>query len=241
MRCFLRGLLFLLMMFPLMASPIEATFVGVNGTVAFGYYVGPYYGKLGQQSVVFDCVDFANEVYFGQQWAVNLSPIDTQSDLVNTRYGALENALQLYQEAAWLTEQYSLNPESAYGDIQATIWQLFDQYAPPPSTGYWLNLAQANYAIANYNNFFVVTNVGPVNPTGQVQEFLTVLDPAMSIYPAAQIGPMVGTDQVDTTDVIQTPEPELMGSLGLGLIGLGVLIRAWRNRRKGGQGPPPHT
>src|ERR1035438_9770614 len=160
MRYFLRSLRFLpalLLMallpttaLPLMANPIEATFVGVNGAEAFGYYVGPYYGKLEQQSVVLDCVDFANEVSFGQQWAANLSHINTQGDLANTRFGGNTNALQLYQEAAWLTEQYSLNPSSAYGDIQATIWQLFDRYAPTPSTAYWLNLAQTNYASAKY-------------------------------------------------------------------------------------------
>src|ERR1035438_1071310 len=112
MRYFLRSLLFLpalvlTPMLPLMANPIEATFVGVNGAEAFGYYVGPYYGNLEQQSVVLDCVDFANDVSFGQQWAVNLSPIDTQADLASTRYGKLATALQLYQEAAWLTEQYA--------------------------------------------------------------------------------------------------------------------------------------
>ena len=108
MKYFLRALPLLLAVLPLTASPIEATFVGVNGAESFGYYVGPYYGELGQLSVVLDCVDFANDVYFGQQWAVNLSSIDTQADLANTRYGGRANAVQLYQEAAWLTEQYAL-------------------------------------------------------------------------------------------------------------------------------------
>src|SRR5487761_1984400 len=106
MRPFPRALLLLLAALPLQANPIEATFVGVNGAEAFGYYVGPYYGKLLQQSVVLDCVDFANEVNFGQQWAVNLSHIDTQADLGNTRFGGYAESLRLYQEAAWLTEQY---------------------------------------------------------------------------------------------------------------------------------------
>src|SRR5579872_605211 len=101
MKNFLRGLWFFLAVFTLHANPIEATFVGVNGTVAFGYYVGPYYGRLDLQSVTLNCVDFANDVSFGQQWAVNLSHIDTQSDLADTRYGGSTNALQLYQEAAW--------------------------------------------------------------------------------------------------------------------------------------------
>src|SRR5437763_839927 len=83
---------------------------------------------------------FPNDVHFGQEWAANLSHITTQGDLANTRFGGRVNALQLYQEAAWLTEQYSLNPSSAYGDIHATIWQLFDRYAPTPSSRYWLSM-----------------------------------------------------------------------------------------------------
>jgi hypothetical protein len=221
-NCF-RGLLFLLAVFPLRASPIEATFVGVNGALGFGYYVGPYYGRLDQQSVVLDCVDFANDVSFGQHWAANLSHINTQGDLGNTRFGGRTDALQLYQEAAWLTIQYSLNPASAYADIQATIWQLFDTYAPNPSTGYWLSQAEANYTSAAYDNFFVVTNVGPVNPTGQVQEFLTVLQPGMPVYPQS-----VAQNMNPTYTTLATPEPPLVGALGLILICLGVLRKRVR-------------
>ena len=92
MKNFLRGLLLILTAIPLQANPIEATFVGVNGTEAFGYYVGPYYGRLEQWSVVLDCIDFANDVHFGQQWAANLSHINTQGDLANTRFGGRVNA-----------------------------------------------------------------------------------------------------------------------------------------------------
>jgi len=228
MKNVLFSFLLLVSALPLEASPIEATFVGVNGAQGFGYYVGPYYGRLEQQSVVLDCVDFANEVSFGQQWAANLSHINTPGDLVNTRFGIRADALQLYQEAAWLTEQYALNLVPSYADIQATIWQLFDQFAPAPSTGYWLSQAQANYASGNYTNFFVVTNVGPVNPTGQVQEFLTILDPAMPVFPkmfAADSGPGIGQG---TT--IATPEPAFMGAIGLGLVCLGVWLRRWQRR-----------
>lgn len=219
MRTFLQTLWCLMAAVPLSANPIEATFVGVNGAIDFGYYVGPYYGNLGPQSVVLNCVDFANDVSFGQQWAANLSPIETQLDLANTRFGSRPNALQLYQEAAWLTEQYALNPASDYGDIQATIWQLFDVFAPTPSTGYWLNEAQANYASGNYANFFVVTNVGPVNPTGQVQEFLTALNPSMTVYP-----------QFAQSSTLATPEPRLIAALFLVVFGAGALLRRYLRR-----------
>lgn len=222
MKNVLFGFLCFISVVPLDANPIEATFVGVNGAQAFGYYVGPYYGKLEQQSVVLDCVDFANDVSFGQQWAVNLSHIDTQSDLGNTRFGTRSNALQLYQEAAWLTEQYALNLSPNFADIQATIWQLFDQYAPTPSTGYWLSQAQANYASGSYTNFFVVTNVGPVRQIGQVQEFLTVLDPSMQVYP------QLSASNTGANTTVATPEPALMGVVGVGLICLAAFIGRWR-------------
>jgi len=217
MKVYLHGLVLLLSAIPLRSSPIEATFVGTNGAIGFGYYVGPYYGRLGEQSVELDCIDFANEVHFGQHWAANLSHINTQADLDHTRFGGRVNALQLYQEAAWLTLQYSLNP-SGYADIQATIWQLFDTFAPNSSTGYWLSQAEANYASRSYENFFVVTNVGPVNPTGQVQEFLTVVDPRMSIYPRNLLG-----ETADSAAI--TPEPRLFGVLGLALISIGFLSK----------------
>ena len=221
MRILLRGLAVLVTAFPLAADPIDATFTGVNGDSAFGYYVGPYYGDLGTQAVVLDCVDFANDVYFGEQWYANLSSIETAQDLLNTRYGSLPDALQLYQEAAWLTQQYALNPRSDYADIQATIWQLFDPSAPSPSTNFWLYRAQANYMFGDYSDFFVVTNIGPVMPTGQVQEFLTVLDPSMPIYPDPPTNP---------GNVLATPEPPLMGMIGLGLVTIAVLARSWLRR-----------
>ena len=119
----LLGTVFVFAISSLRANTVDAQFVSGGSTIDFGYYVGPYSGTLDGQSVVLDCVDFANEVTFGQQWTANLSHINTLADLANTRYGGVANSLQLYQEAAWLTEQYSLNPTSAYGDIQTTIWR----------------------------------------------------------------------------------------------------------------------
>lgn len=207
--------------FPLGASPIEATFTGVNGAADFGYYVGPYYGKLGNQVVTLYCVDFNNEVAFGQQWSANLSHIGPQLDLADTRYGNKVDALQLYQEAAWLTTQYATTPTASYGDIQATIWELLDSFAPAPATNYWLQQAQLNYQSISYQDFFLVTNTGPVTTTGQVQEFLTVIQPSSPLYPQA----------TPALTVVATPEPGWLGAVGLGLVGFGVFSRKRHNRR----------
>src|ERR1035441_6919504 len=110
----------------LSASSVKMTFVGTNGTQAFGIYVGPYYGTMNGTPVDLFCVDFANEVNSGQQWDANLTPISVVADFSDTRYGTEPGALELYRQAAWLALQYASQPTSEYADIQATTWQLFN-------------------------------------------------------------------------------------------------------------------
>lgn len=160
---------------------VPVTFTGVNGAAAFGYYVGPYYGTVDGIPVTLYCVDFANEVYKGEVWQANLTLL-SNGDLSNTRYGSLPNSLTLYEEAAWLTTQYAQNP-SEYADIQATIWRLFVPSAPSLSSNKWLDLAAANFQNVDPHSFTIVTNVGPVRPTGQVQEFL--VDPPQVPEPSS--------------------------------------------------------
>ena len=169
------------------ASSIRMTFVNVNGTQAFGQYVGPYTGTMNGAPVDLFCMDFANHVNFGQQWEANLTPITAGSDLGNTRYGSLPGALDLYQEAAWLTLQYSSQPASEFGDIHATMWRLFGTGGPDPGSSWWLNEALSHYKSFDYNDFRVVTNIGPVQPAGQVQEFLIRLPPSAVPEPGTQL------------------------------------------------------
>jgi hypothetical protein len=158
------------------ADPVDVTFAGGNGATDFGYSVGPSYATINGDPVTLFSVDFNNSVSLGESWQANLTPLDG-NDLSQTRYGGavgLPNALTLYEEAAWLAGQYASN-SGDYGDIQATIWQLFDPWAIPPSSQHWALLASSNYQNVNLAQWEVVTNVGPVQAKGQVQEFL--LDP----------------------------------------------------------------
>ena len=170
-------LTFLLPTLPALADPVEVTFTGVNGVADFGYYVGPYYGTINGDPVTLYCVDFANEVFGGETWEANLTPLNG-GDLSNTRYGGVSNALVLYEEAAWLTKQYASSP-GALGDIPGHHLATVRPRRAHAEPGYWLQQAELNYQSIDPAYFEVVTNVGPVYATGQVQEFLIDPPPAV--------------------------------------------------------------
>jgi hypothetical protein len=199
-------------------TPVMMTFTGVNGLNDGSYYVSPYQGIMtsnGQSSLVtLFCDDFNNEVTWNQTWPANLTPLSS-SDLSNTRYGnAGDVALllvqdpfystytpaQLYAQAAWLSmqfDQYLSTDPSQVIALQYAIWDLFDPNAPTnPGAQSWILRAQQNYDSVNLNNFELVTNVGPLSLTGQVQEF-----------------------------IIPTPEPGTFALLAIALVGLVCLVR----------------
>ncbi len=203
----------------LFAAPVQMVFDNVNGAEMFGVYVGPYSGTMDGAPVTLFCVDDSNEVQFGEQWDANLTPITSGSDLSDTRWGGEPDASALYQEAAWLSLQYTSQPVAEYGDIQATIWQLFSSTAPTPSSSYWLEQAQSNYASVNYGDFVVITNTGPVERTGQVQEFI------------AQLPSNERLEFSDPTQANVAPEPGTQGMIGLVLVGAGWLCRRRRTKQ----------
>ena len=202
----------------LFAAPVEMVFGGANGAAAFGVYLSPYYGTMDGTPVQLFCVDFANEVQPGEQWDANLTPIAAGADLSDTRWGAEPDALTLYEEAAWLSLQLASQPVGQYADIQATMWQLFYSAAPSPSSPFWLDQAQINYASGDYGNFVIITNTGPVQQFGQVQEFLSEMPVKLPFQP------------FDQTQLNLAPEPGTQAMIGLALVGAGWLGRRRRTR-----------
>jgi hypothetical protein len=206
-------------------NPVTAVFQGVNGANDGSYYVSPYYGTINGQSATFYCVDFNNEVNFNQTWSANLTPMS--GNLGDTRYGNPTNVAtlsltdpyyseftpeQLYEQAAWLTTQmgqfmgpnYLSNPTDVNNliAIQYAIWDLFDPNAPSNSAAQgWILLAQENFGSINPNNFEILTNLPPVELTGQVQEF-----------------------------IVTSPEPGVVLLLGLGLAALLLFARRKQGR-----------
>ncbi len=159
------------------AQADSVTFTGVNGVNNGQYYVSPYFGTINGVPVTLYCVDFRNSVHIGQTWTANLSTLTNGSNLSNTRYGGLTNALALYQQAAWLTTQFASHTND-YVNLQYALWNLFTPSAPDTAgSNAWLAAAAANYASINLSNFRIVTNTAPLSLTGsnQVQEFITVV------------------------------------------------------------------
>ncbi len=155
----------------LSAQQVQVKLTSPGSVTAFGYYVGEYQGTIGSNVADLFCVDFLHHVTVGQTWTATLTSLVGNPDLSNTRGGI--GSLASYQKAAWLTAQYGSVPTSQWGDIQATVWGLFSNSGPAPSSSYWLTQATNNFQNFDYTNYSVVTDVNWRN-ANSVQEFITV-------------------------------------------------------------------
>jgi hypothetical protein len=187
-------------------GPVNMVFTGVNGVNDGQFYVSPYTGTMNGQNVVLFCDDIINEVTFNQQWQANVTNLGAAiagHNFSQTRYGGVStsavfnNRALAYEEAAWLVTQFASNKNDLV-NLQYALWDIMN----PGSRGNtnadvqnWLWLAGQNYTTINPNNFEIVTNVGPLCLTGQVQEF-----------------------------IVQTPEPATLAMLLCGLLVLAVRL-----------------
>jgi hypothetical protein len=186
---------------PAHADTVTLQLTGVNPAQQGGYHVGPATGTVNGTPITMVCDDFAHRVSVGQTWTAT---VNLFSDLSGARFASLPDALAKYQQAAWLFDQFTLNP-AATGDIQFAIWSLFTP-TTPTSAGVmnWLNLA-AGQNLANYDfsGFRVYT---PVDCSkNSPQEFIAKV-------PVAPV-----------------PEPTTLLLLGSGLAALASVLKK-RNR-----------
>lgn len=166
-------------------GPVFMQFEGVNGANDGQYYVSPYYGTMNGQQVVLFCDDIINDVTFGQTWWANVTNLGTAVSTDNfsqTRYGSvagsavLGNPAMAYEEAAWLVSQFASNPNDLV-NLQYALWDIMNPGARGNGNAdvqNWLLLASENYnnPSLNLNEYEIVTNCGPLQLTGQVQEFI---------------------------------------------------------------------
>jgi hypothetical protein len=226
MKSILMGaLVFTALAAQLAAGTVNVEFIGANGQKdSSGYLISPYTATINGVSTTVYCDDFANTVSDGQTYTANETNLGS-GNLSLTRYGTISQSLQtqsgtqtfdaqqLYEMAAWLTTQFTTNG-SSNGDIQDTLWDLFNPNPnnpnikpPKPSTNSWLFAAEENYTSINPSAFTILTNTGvEFTGTGQVQEFIF------------------------SSPVAQSPEPASMALLGIGLILLSIFGRRVTSR-----------
>ncbi|HEX3868622.1 MAG TPA: PEP-CTERM sorting domain-containing protein [Gemmatimonadaceae bacterium] len=221
---------------------------GGGAVTAFGYYMSPYTGTVNGVTERLNCVDFFHDVSIGEQWtatitnlgaaAQNLSLLSATRDGSSGGYSSLADVLKMYEEAAWLTNQYgpnpALNPDRAVA-IQTAIWSIVDngptnpsslQYASTGdywddghqtasivddgtgSTGYWINEAETEYKLQS-DTYYDEFNL--LSGTGAVGSGAQEF-----IYSSA------------------TPEPGTFVLIGTGLAGMAGAVRL-RRRKRGAQ------
>ena len=176
-------------------------------------YVSPYTGvlQLSGQTVRLNCVDFFHHVALNSPWQANVTILG-HGDMMRTRF----NSLELYMQAAWLTQQYTPNPGSNAQRtiaIQAAIWNLFAPNSPDKTDGtgvtsqaYWLSQAklQSNWMNIQMTKFYVLTAVGArEDNTDNLQQEFLVYDPNLQVVPEPATIVLRGTAVVAMGGVVR--------------------------------------
>ena len=203
----------------------------LNNPIAGNYYVGPYgpatfVSGLGQASMInVLCVDFLNEVNFGDHYTVDVTNLGGGSwnAVTDTRH---PGAADTYRKGAWLSTLFATTPTTGWGSVAYAEWNLFTPAQAPDdaTSGQYLALAnvaaQNDYGAFDYqgthydavdmSQFWVLTDVNAVGKTtGGKQEFIVQSDTPLG--PTATV-----------------PEPESLVFVVTGVVALAFV--GWRRR-----------
>jgi hypothetical protein len=204
----------------------------LNNPVASNIYVGPYgpatlISALGQATTVSVlCVDFLNEVNFGDHYAVNVTNLGggVWNTVDDTRH---PGDVATYRKAAWLGSLFSTTPTTLWGSVHYAVWNLFTPAQAPDDarSAQYLALANvaeshgygafdyegAHYDAVDMSQQWVLTDVNAEGRAlGGKQEFV--------VASAAPLGPSA-----------TVPEPGTLLLVGTGAAAVAFL--AWRRRR----------
>ena len=153
---------------------------GVNGRVDLTgrVYITPYYGGLNNPSGMDNiyCVDPDHDSSLHTHWNVNVTLLDTNTDLSKTYLSmdpTVPDARTRYQEAAWLlfyssppygAPNMSLSDQQA---IQAAVWWIISPGNTYGQYNDWVRSAQTHYGEGSYSSVYILTD-----PNLRNQEFM---------------------------------------------------------------------
>jgi hypothetical protein len=194
---------------PSAAKADTVTFIGAGPNQANGVYVTPYQLQVssinGGATINVICDDYTDEVKNGEApWTAS---IETVANITGALFAGQANAQQNYEEAAFLYNNYLLNPTAANAIADNfAIWDLFDPSVGANAvTGEQAALTSASGWYAggatgiNFSQFLIITPTNWSNDANQPQEY---------IY-----------------DPTPTPEPGTLAMFGSGLLGLAGILR----------------
>lgn len=219
---------------------------GASGVTAFGYYMSPYSGTVNGDPERLNCVDFFHDVFVGEVWTAtktNLGAATLNNSLLsNTRdgssggYASLGDVLKIYQQAAWLTDQFASNPASDPNQsiaIQTAIWSIVDNGPTNPANMKYINTGDF---WSNGGQVSSIVNTG-VGSTGYW------IDRAQVEYVTKSVGyysqfdilrgiasPGAGAQEFIYSTPTVTPEPGTLFLLGSGLIGMAGFVKMRRRK-----------
>jgi len=130
--CFLGGIAIAVLCVAPWASAQNVTLTSAGNNIYDNIYVSPYYATVnGSSNTPIVCDDFKDDSYLNKGWTGNIvsfSSLATPGGLSATAWGSVNNALQLYEEAAWLTEGVLNQGSGTQGQINYSyaVWAVFD-------------------------------------------------------------------------------------------------------------------
>ena len=193
---------------PSAAKADTVTFIGAGPNSANGVYTTPYQLQVssinGGATINVVCDDYTDEVHGGEApWTASL---ETVANISGALFAGQTNAQMEYEEAAYLYNDFLMNPTAANSAADNfAIWDLFDSAVGTNAVAgeqTALNNANIWYTAGasglNFSQFIIITPTNWSNDPNRPQEYIYYQP---------------------------TPEPGTLMMFGSGLIGLGGLLR----------------
>ena len=130
--CFFGGVAAAVLCVVSSASAQNVTLTSAGNNIYDNIYISPYYATVnGSSNTPIVCDDFKDDSYLNKSWTGKIaafSSLATPGGLSSTAWGSVSNALQLYEEAAWLTEGVLKQSAGTQGQINYSfaVWAVFD-------------------------------------------------------------------------------------------------------------------